>query len=102
MQIYENKLENKALLYEFLDFLKFKISDQRLTADEFAGISRLLRNGIRLYGTADDIAKFYHKSPQDVRNVVHRRMLGKPERRVYYSFDEFQKIAPNSWKNGKF
>ncbi len=101
MQIYKNTLENKALLVEFLDFLKHKVSDGRLTLSEIQGLSRVFRTNILLKGTAEDIASFYGRTPQDVRNVVHRRMLGKPERRVYYSFDEFQEIAPNSWKRGK-
>lgn len=95
MLIYEN---NFNLLSEFLDFLRYKIDNQKLTLSEAEGLKRMFTENISLCGTAEDIAGYYHRSPQDVRNVVHRKMFAKPERRVYYSFDEFQKIVPDKWK----
>lgn len=95
MQIYENNLN---LLSQFLDFLKYKIDSGSLTLGEAEGLSRMFLNNISLSGTADDIAAFYHRTPQDVRNVVHRKMISKPVRRVHYDFVEFMQIAPEKWK----
>lgn len=101
MQIYKNNLDSKSLFIEFLDFLRHKAESGSLTLREIEGLSSLFRKGVSLSGTAEDIASYYHRTPQDVRNVIHRKMLAKPQRRVYYSFDEFQEIAPVKWKTGK-
>lgn len=95
MQKYENNLN---ILSEFLDFLKYKIENNKLTLSEIEGLKKMFSDNLSLTGTAEDIASFYHRSPQDVRNVVHRKMFSKPQRKVYYSFEEFQKVAPNKWK----
>lgn len=94
MQKYENNLK---LLSEFLDFLKYKLDNNKLTLSEIDGLKKAFTENINLTGTAEDIAIFYHKQPQDVRNVVHRKMLSRPERKVYYSFNEFQKVVPDKW-----
>lgn len=95
MQRYEN---NSNLLSEFIDYLKYKIDNKRLTLREAENLRKMFFDNLSLTGTAEDIAGYYRKTPQDVRNVVHRKMLAKPERRVHYSFSEFQDIAPNNWK----
>lgn len=96
LQKYENNLN---LLSEFIDYLKFKIDNKKLTLREAEGLRKMFFDNLTLTGTAEDIAGFYHRTPQDVRNVVHRKMLKKPERRVHYSFSDFQNIAPESWTN---
>ena len=95
MQKYENNLN---LLSEFKDYLKFKIDNKRLTLREAENLRKMFFDNLTLTGKAEDIASYYRKTPQDVRNVVHRKMLAKPERRVHYSFSEFQDIVPSKWK----
>lgn len=86
------------LLSEFLDFMKYKVEKGRLTVSEMEGLVKMFRENVSLTGTAEDIAGFYHRTPQDVRNIVHRKMFSKPTRKVHYSFVEFQEVAPEGWK----
>jgi len=88
----------KRLLCEFLDFLKFKLEHNTLTLGEKQGLFKALTTNVELMGTAEDIADFYHKSPQDVRTVVNRRMITPPQRKVHYSMTEFQRIVPPKWR----
>lgn len=81
-----------------MDFLKYKIDNGKLTLSEVEGLTRAFVENLSLSGTAEDIARFYDRSPQDVRNIVHRKMFSKPERKVYYSFNEFSCSVPESWK----
>lgn len=81
-----------------MDFLKYKIDNGKLTLSEVEGLTRAFTENLSLTGTAEDIAQFYDRSPQDVRNIVHRKMFSKPERKVYYSFNEFSRSVPESWK----
>jgi hypothetical protein len=89
---------NKQILLEFIDFLRFKIENDLLTMEDVESIKYFFESSVIIRGTAEDFAKFYCKSQYDVRNVIHRRMIEKPIRRVYYSFGEFRKIVPTSWK----
>lgn len=78
--------------------MKYKIDNGKLTLSEVEGLTRAFTENLSLTGTAEDIAQFYDRSPQDVRNIVHRKMFSKPERKVYYSFNEFSCSVPESWK----
>lgn len=101
--MYENDQKEtsitKNLVLEFLDFLKFKIENGRLTMHETDSIARAIQENVELTGTADDFAEFYKKPKCNIHVVLSRKMLSKPKRRVLYSFNEFRKRVPASWKN---
>ena len=87
MQIYkENPSKRniqKEILCEFLEYLKFKIENNHLTADEVSSLVHSIVQGCDLYATAKELAKFYDQSEHNVRCVINRRLLAKPQRRVY-------------------
>lgn len=97
----ENSLKrniHKEILCEFLDYLKFKIENDRLTADEVSSLVHSVVSGCNLYATAKELAKFYDQSEHNVRCVINRKLLAKPHRRVYYPFAAFAKVIPESWR----
>lgn len=102
MQSYNKDSEiyglGKKFLSEFLGFLKHKVDTGQLTLEEEQAMVRIIERDMPLYGTSDDFAEYYHQPPVNVRNVIHRRMLSKPRRRVMYSFLEFCKIVPEKWR----
>lgn len=102
MQSYENKPKEqgvaKRILLEFLDFLRYKIENDKLTMGEVDSLSRILQENLPLFGTADDFADYYGKPQVNVRVAINQRMLSKPVRRVFYSFNSFRKCIPESWK----
>lgn len=53
---------------------------------------------LELYGTIEDMAKFYNVPESKVRNTINRKMIEKPKRRVYYRFLSFLKIVPEKWR----
>lgn len=101
MQIYTNrhKIEYfaKKFLSDFLGFLKDKVDHDALTMEETQDIADLLIRNLRLSATCEDLARYYGKTPENVRAVIHRRLLSKPRRRVMYSFFDFCRIVPDSW-----
>ena len=98
-QIYEEKRNiHKEIACEFLDFLKYKIENDKLTADEVASLVHAVASGTDLYATADELARFYGQSTHNVRCVINRKLLAKPQRRVYYPFSAFARVIPDSWK----
>lgn len=91
----------KCLLLDQLDYFRDRIANDRLTLEEIESITRIFANHLHLLGTADDFARFYGQSRTNVSSVLNRRMIEKPIRRVYHSFNAFQRIIPASWLNHK-
>ena len=54
---------------------------------------------LNLYGTIEDLAKYYGVPESKVRNTINRKMIEKPKRRVYYRFLSFRKIVPKKWRD---
>ena len=98
IQRYEKDNIHKKILCEFLDFLKFKVENDGLTADEVRSLVNALVGGTDIYATAHELATFYGQSEHNVRCVINRKLLAKPQRRVYYPFAEFAKVVPSGWK----
>lgn len=89
----------KEIILEFLDYIRFKIENDRLTIEEADSIAKTIQGGLPLVGTADDFAKFYGKTKTNVTTVIDRRFLPKPKRALLHSFNEFRKVIPSSWNH---
>lgn len=102
MQNYENNSEDgnifKSMLLEYLHFLIQKIEDDKLSMSDLESLFRAFASNLTISGTAEDLAKFYDKSIQDIRNIAHRNLIEKPKRKVLYPFNSFLKIVPKKWR----
>lgn len=87
----------KRLLLELLDFLRYKVDNDLMTMEDIESLARVIEEHLPLLGTADDFARFYGQSEQNVRTLISRRYIGKPKRRVYFSFNQFRGLIPKSW-----
>lgn len=105
MQRYENKPNEqgvaKRILLEFLDYLRYKIENDKLTMGEVEGLSRMLQENLPLSGTIADFADYYKKPEVNVRVAINQRMVSKPVRMVFYSFNAFRKCIHESWRKNK-
>ena len=90
---------SKRLLLEFIDYLRYKVENDLLTVDEISGAAKSAMENLNLVGTTEDFARFFGQPKTNVSSVINRRMICKPVRRVFYSFNAFLKIVPESWKN---
>ena len=98
MQIYEKSYGlGKKILLDFIDFLKFKVENGELTADEIESIVRAVVKESDVYATAEELAAFYGQPVQNVRCVISRKLIKRPRRKVYYPLREFQDVVPESW-----
>ena len=88
----------KKLIIEFLDFLKYKVENDLLSMEDIDSLVRAFKQDLKIVATIDDLATFYGKPNVNVRGLISRRMIQKPQRRVYYSFNAFSKIVPEKWK----
>ena len=93
------KLFAKEFLLEFLSFLENKIVNDELLVEEYESIAKTIEENIPLYGTADDLARFYDKSKDAVNGIIKRNVVEKPRRNVVlHSFNAFCKKVPSSWR----
>jgi len=88
----------KHNLSEIIGFIKYKVDNDLCTPEEIEAVSRMAMENLKLYGTIEDLAKFYDVPESKVRNTINRKMIEKPKRRVYYRFLSFMKIVPAKWR----
>ncbi len=91
----------KESLSEIVGFIKYKIDNDLCTPEEIESVSRMVQSDLELYGTIEDLAKFYGVPESRIRNTINRKLIDKPKRRVYYRFLRFMKIAPEKWRNSQ-
>ena len=88
----------KNNLSEILGYIKYKVDNDLCTPEEIESVSRMAMENLELYGTIEDMARFYNVPESKVRNTINRKMIEKPKRRVYYRFLSFMKIVPGKWR----
>ena len=88
----------KNNLSEIIGYIKYKVDNDLCTPEEIESVSKMAMENLELYGTIEDMAKFYNVPESKVRNTINRKMIEKPKRRVYYRFLSFMKIVPSKWR----
>lgn len=91
-------MDVKRYLKDLLKFYDQKLDDNGCTMADINSLAKNAQKHLEIWGTIEDIAKYYNKTPNNVRVVINRRLLSKPKRKVLYSFTDFAKIVPDSWK----
>ena len=66
--------------------------------DGFDSIANAIKQDLKIVSTSDNLAAFYGQSNGNVRSLISRRIIQKPQRRVYYSFNAFSKNITEKWK----
>lgn len=90
-------MDAKTYLSEILAYYKHKVDNNLCTMEEIESVSKTIQQNMEIYGTVEDIAKFYDVPETNVRSNINRCIIEKPKRRVYYRFLSFMKIAPKKW-----
>lgn len=85
----DNQNAAKKIVLDVLDYIRFKIENDRLTMAEVESIARTIEGGLNLSGTIDDLSAFYGQPKNNVKTVICRKLIDKPERRVSYRFNAF-------------
>lgn len=88
----------KKFLIEVLDYLRNQLLNDKCTEEEMVHMVKVVSENISAEATISDIARHYGQSESNVRNIIARRYVGKPKRRVYYNFVEFAKHVPSAWR----
>lgn len=87
----------KKLLLEIIDFYRDKLVNDNCTDADMQSAFALLSENVSSEATISDIAKHFGQSESNVRNVLSRKYVGKPKRRVSYDFMKIVRNIPASW-----
>ena len=90
-------MENKDIVNEVLDYLKYKVNSNACTPEEIRNISNILTKELGTLGTVEDMAEFFGVSESNLRAMISRKVCDKPKRRVYYKFMSVLKNVPDKW-----
>ena len=93
--------DSRNALTEILTFVLSRVQSGQMTLEEVNSWVDIILGSCTIWATAEELAAFYGQSEQNVRSLINRRYVGKPKRRVYYSFNLFSRIVPQSWKSHK-
>lgn len=85
-------------LATILEFTTERAKSGQKSLEEVKSWLDVLLEHSTLWATVEELADFFGQSERNVRSLINRRYVGKPKRRVYYSFNQFSKIVPKSWK----
>ena len=96
MYLMQNDSTNE--LADILSFVRERAKTGRMTMAEVHTWIDIIMGHCTIWATVEELASFYGQSEHNVRCVINRKYLGKPKRRVYYSYNQFSKLVPQSWK----
>ncbi|MBO6170528.1 MAG: hypothetical protein J6O51_11275 [Bacteroidales bacterium] len=88
-------------LAELLDFAATRARSGQMTLGEVNSLRDAVLENSDVMASVQELAEHYGQSEHNVRCVINRKMISKPVRKVYYSFNKFSKIVPKSWKSRK-
>ena len=90
----------REALADMFSLLAYKVENGAMTADDVEAVLHALEAGGGIKATIRDLAGFYGRKEVDVRNVIHRHYMPRPQRRTYYDFGVFRECVPKSWLKG--
>ncbi len=73
----------------------------KCTPHQIKSLYNALINNIDMDASIDEMAEHFGQSKSNVSNVIARRFVGKPKRKVLYPFQKIIKIVPRSWLSTK-
>ena len=91
-------MDAKQILSEILAYYKYKVDNDLCTMAEIESAQKALTENMEIYGTIEDLAKFYGVSPGNVRATISRKLIANPIRRVFYPFHKFLKVVTTKWR----
>ena len=94
-------MDDKTIINEVLDFLKFKVNSDSCTPEELRNLSDILTERLNTIGTVEEISEFFNVPQQNLRTMINRKVSDKPKRRVYYRFMSIMKNIPEKWLKHK-
>ena len=89
----------KQVILDILDFIRWQVINDRCTPEQLRSIHASLVEKITVEATAEDIADYFGKSKENVRNVLSRTPMPRPKRKTYYCIKSFFKFMPKTWKH---
>ena len=88
----------REALADMFDLLSQKVRNGTMTSADLRSVLSCLEAGGGVKATIRELADYYGKTETAVRTILHRYYIPKPQRRLYYDFQTFRKVIPQSWQ----
>ena len=85
-------------LADLLEFAAKRARNGQMTLGEVNSLCDAVLEHSDVMASVQELAEHYGQSEHNVRCVINRKMMSKPVRKVYYSFNKFSKVVPKKWK----
>lgn len=80
---------------------EYDIIHNKCTPAQIKSVYNALVNNLEMDASLDEMAEHFGQSKSNVSNIISRRFIGKPKRKVLYPLHKIIKIVPRNWLSGK-
>lgn len=91
-------MDLKSYVLGIIDYTRYQVENDECDLEEIRELADYLSERFNARATIRDLSRHYGQSESNIRNVIGRKYLGKPERRVMYRLGLFNRIIPDSWR----
>lgn len=88
----------REALSDMFDILAYKVRNGAMTLEEMDAVLSLLAHASKPKATVKELSDFFGQTEDNVRHIIHRNMMPKPVRKVYYDFNSFCRFVPKRWR----
>lgn len=97
----ENDEMVKDVLLGVLNKWKQDLVNGRCTLQQMRSLLNIVVENVDMDASLDEIADHFGQSKNNVSNVIARRYIGRPKRKVLYPLQKIIQIVPQSWLRRK-
>ena len=87
---------------DFFGMLEHKARTGEMTDEDVYVVSCVVREAGGIHATVRDLATYYDQPETNIRHVINRNIMPKPQRRVYHDFGAFRKRVPSKWTKRRY
>lgn len=88
----------REALADMFGILSYKVRNGAMTLDEMKSVMDLFSHASTPKATVKELSDYFGQTEDNVRHIIHRNMMPKPTRKVYYDFNSFCRFVPKRWR----
>lgn len=88
----------QEVLADMFGILSYKVRNGAMTLEEMKSVMDLFSQASTPKATVKELSDFYGQREDNIRHIIHRNLMPKPVRKVYYDFNSFCRFVPKRWR----
>jgi len=92
----------EEITIDVLEYFVERLKSGNCPLSQLEAVYKAYAENMDVSATADELARHFGKSKTAVHGIIKRNMTERPKRNItHYSFKNFIKVMPPSWKRKK-